>query len=205
MSGTRDTKYTFRRCRGGDSFPESAECQGWGCNYKTMPRKMELWDRQLLPTAACWGGPAHRRPLTTHKPPRPPPILKKREEKKDTFHVSSLLFIVFWFEGAIYSPLFCFTPGFVQSPSQHNVRVSTQGRGSESWTWHSFSCISWVRQAQNLVLCERKRNPTVCAQSEIFIQLSKLVRTAGDGFNTLLILLLIYWIYMKEIIHQNVA
>lgn len=61
-----------------------------------------------------------------------PPHPEKRRTKTDTFHLSSLLFIVFWSEGAIYSPLFCFTSGFVrvpQSPSQHNVRVWNPGEG----------------------------------------------------------------------------
>lgn len=47
-----------------------------------------------------------------------PPHPEKRRTKTDTFHLSSLLFIVFWSEGAIYSPLFLFYVRLCASPAK---------------------------------------------------------------------------------------
>lgn len=77
------------------------------------------------------------------------------------------LFIVFWSEGAIYSLPFLFYVRLCAKPFSTQCQSGHPGEGSESWTWHSFSCISSLRQAQNLVpQWRRKEKWTVCAQIE---------------------------------------
>lgn len=120
---THDAKYTFR-----------------GCNYKTMPRRMGLRDRQPLPTAACWEGRARSHPLTADKPP---PIPKNGEQKLTPF-ISHLFYsLSFGLKEQFIPPFFCFTSGFVrvpQSPSQHNGRVWNPGEELDclctEWNWN---------------------------------------------------------------------
>lgn len=128
VSGTHDAKYTFRRCRGGDSFRDSAK----SAEAVITKQCQEEWDsgtdsccRQQLVEKD-----GHAVPLWPQISPPPP---RKTENKNR--HLSSLISFIHcllvW-RSNLFPPFFCFTSGFVrvpQSPSQHNVRVWNPGEG----------------------------------------------------------------------------
>lgn len=127
VSGTHDAKYTFRRCRGGDSFRDSAK----SAEAVITKQCQEEWDSG---TDSCCRLQLVEKDghAVTLWPQISPPTPKNGEQKQTPF-ISHLFYsLSFGLKEQFIPPFFCFTSGFVrvpQSPSQHNVRVWNPGEG----------------------------------------------------------------------------